>query len=157
MLASPLDPHSSSTLLSGRDRDRDVPPKEGAVRTVRGVLPPDGEAHGLPEAEGCEACEATCRAETPRRVRGFTSDAARMLRGVPAGEVQGIEAGRVPLVLHSGGLAMDPPDPPDFIASREGEALGEALGDAWGEDRGVEERGVKGRGVEALGIPALTP
>ena len=47
---------------------------------------------------------------------------------------------------------MDP-DPPDFIASREGEALG----DAWGEDRGVEERGVEGRGVEALGILALTP
>lgn len=80
-----------------------------------------------------------------------------MLRGVPAGEVQGvtrIEAERVPLVFHSGRLAMDPPD---FIASREGEALGEALGDAWGEDRGVEERGVVGRGVEALAIPALTP
>lgn len=156
-MASPLDPHSSSTLLSGRDRG--VPPKEGAVRTVRGVLPPDGEAHGLPEGEGCEACEATCRAETPRRVRGFTSDAARMLRGVPAGEAQGvtrIEAERVPLASHSGRLAMDP-DPPDFIASREGEALGEALGDAWGEDRGVEERGVEGRGVEALGILALTP
>lgn len=122
------------------------------MRTVRGVLPPDGDAHGLPAAE------------TPRRLRGFTSDAARMLRGV-AGEqgVTRIEAERVPLLSHSGRLAMgtpdppDPPDPPDFIASREGEALGEALGDAWGEDRGVEERGVEGRGVEALGIPALTP
>jgi len=78
-----------------------------------------------------------------------------MLRGVPAGEAQGvtrIEAERVPLASHSGRLAMDP-DPPDFIASREGEALG----DAWGEDRGVEERGVEGLLVEALGILALTP
>lgn len=42
--ASPPDPHKSSTLLSGRDCGV---PKEGAVRIVRGVLPPEGEGHGL--------------------------------------------------------------------------------------------------------------
>ncbi len=118
--ASPPEPHKSSTLLSGRD----CVPKEGAVRIVRGVLPPEGEGHGLLRAVLVVLAETV-----PRNKRGLASDVAR---GVlpPEGEAQGVTC------------------PDDGCADLTDLTVcdGEACGEARGDDRGVA------RGV-AFGVP----
>lgn len=118
--ASPPEPHKSSTL-SGRDCGV---PKEGAVRIVRGVLPPEGEGHGLLRAVFVVLAETV-----PRNKRGLASD---VVRGVlpPEGEADGVTC------------------PNDGWADLTALTVcdGEACGEARGDDRGVV------RGV-AFGVP----